>query len=104
MTPMSERMLALAGLVQALRQVRQIAETGHADATVVTTALDSVFRIDAASPAAVYGDARALIPGLNLLRDYFGNQGTDDLLPRLASGDTSGLDGSTAGLLKRLKA
>lgn len=84
MTPMSERMLALAGLVQALRQVRQIAETGQADTAVVTTALDSVFRIDAASPAAVYGDARALMPGLNLLRDYFGNQGTDDLLPRLA--------------------
>ena len=27
-----------------------------------------------------------------------------DLLPRLASGDTAGLDGSTAGLLKRLRA
>jgi glucose-6-phosphate isomerase len=27
-----------------------------------------------------------------------------DLLPRLASGDTSGLDGSTAGLLKRVRA
>ena len=26
------------------------------------------------------------------------------LLPRLASGDTAGLDGSTAGLLKRLRA
>ena len=28
----------------------------------------------------------------------------NDLLPRLASGDTAGLDGSTAGLLKRLRA
>lgn len=84
MNAMSERMLALAGLVQALRQVRQIAETGQADTAVVATALDSVFRIDADSPAAVYGNARALVPGLNLLRDYFSNQGTDELLPRLA--------------------
>ena len=28
----------------------------------------------------------------------------NDLLPRLASGDAAGLDGSTAGLLKRLRA
>jgi len=28
----------------------------------------------------------------------------NELLPRLASGDAAGLDGSTAGLLKRLRA
>ena len=28
----------------------------------------------------------------------------NDLLPRLGSGDASGLDGSTAGLMKRLRA
>ncbi len=84
MSDMDERVLALAGLVQALRQVRQIAENGQADEAVVGTALDSVFRIDAASAAAVYGSAQALDPGLRLLRDYFGNQGHDQLLPRLA--------------------
>ena len=84
MSDMDERVLALAGLVQALRQVRQIAENGHADEAIVGTALDSVFRIDAASAAAVYGSPRALEPGLRLLRDYFGNQGHDELLPRLA--------------------
>ncbi len=84
MSDMDERVLALAGLVQALRQVRQIAENGQADEAVVGTALDSVFRIDAASAAAVYGSAQALDPGLRLLRDYFGNQGHDELLPRLA--------------------
>ena len=84
MSGMDERVLALAGLVQALRQVRQIAETGQADAETVATALDSVFRIDAASPAAVYGDARAVAPGLQLLQDYFSRQGGDEELPRLA--------------------
>lgn len=78
------RILALAGLVQALAQVRRIADTGQADAQVLTTALDSVFRIDAESPAAVYGDANALHPGLRMLRDYFSNQVRDPQLPRLA--------------------
>lgn len=84
MSGMEERVLALAGLVQALQQVRQIAETGQADHAVVSTALESVFRIDAASPEAVYGDALAVEPGLKLLRDYFGNVARDELLPRLA--------------------
>ena len=81
---MAERTLALAGLAQALQQVRQIAETGQAETAVVTTALDSVFRIDADSPEAVYGDAAAVRPGMRLLRDYFGNRAGDQLLPRLA--------------------
>ncbi|WP_313214064.1 high frequency lysogenization protein HflD [Stenotrophomonas acidaminiphila] len=79
-----DRVLALAGIAQALQQVRRIAETGHSDNAVVRTAMDSVMRIDAPSPAAVYGDSQQLEPGLRLLRDYFGNQGKDALLPRLA--------------------
>ena len=79
-----DRVLALAGIAQALQQVRRIAETGHSDSAVVRTAMDSVMRIDAPSPAAVYGDSHQLEPGLRLLRDYFGNQGKDELLPRLA--------------------
>ncbi|MCG8276482.1 high frequency lysogenization protein HflD [Stenotrophomonas sp. NLF4-10] len=79
-----DRVLALAGIAQALQQVRRIAETGHSDAAVVHTAMDSVMRIDAPTPAAVYGDPRQLEPGLRLLRDYFRNQGKDELLPRLA--------------------
>ena len=84
MSGMDERVLALAGLVQALRQVRQIAETGQADGAVVGAALDSVFRIDSASPEAVYGGLRELTPGLALLRDYFDNTAHDELLPKLA--------------------
>lgn len=79
-----DRVLALAGIAQALQQVRRIAETGHSENAIVRTAMDSVMRIDAASPAAVYGSATQLEPGLRLLRDYFRNQGKDDLLPRLA--------------------
>lgn len=84
MSAMDDRVLALAGLAQALRQVRRIADTGQADAQVVATALDSVFRIDAPSPLGVYGDAAALRPGLRVVRDYLANAGDDPLLPRLA--------------------
>jgi high frequency lysogenization protein len=82
--PMSERVLALAGLAQALAQVRRIADTGQANENVLATALDSVFRIDAESPAAVYDGRASLRPGLTLLRDYFGNRARDEQLPRLA--------------------
>jgi high frequency lysogenization protein len=84
MSLQDERVLALAGLAQALAQVRRIADTGQADAAVLATALDSVFQIDAESPAAVYGGEQALRPGLLLLRDYFRNASRDELLPRLA--------------------
>jgi high frequency lysogenization protein len=84
MSSLDDRMRALAGLVQALAQVRRIADTGQADAAILATALDSVFRIDADSPSAVYGGETALRPGLLLLRDYFRNETRDELLPRLA--------------------
>lgn len=81
---MDQRVIALAGLVQALSQVRRIADTGQADSTILGTALDSVFRIDANSPADVYGDIDAVRPGMLLLQQYFRNENPDPLLPRLA--------------------
>jgi high frequency lysogenization protein len=82
-SPREERVLALAGLVQALQQVRRIADTGQADADIVAAALDSVFRIDADSATAVYGGVSSVRPGLLLLRRYFANEARDELLPRL---------------------
>jgi len=82
-TSMSTRVLALAGLVQALAQVRRVADTGQANAAILATAMDSVFRIDAPTPSAVYGDIEALRPGLTLLRDYFASSQRDEQLPRL---------------------
>lgn len=79
----SDRVLALAALAQALQQVRRIAETGHADAGIMQTALDSVFRIDAADTRSVFGHVHALQPGLKLLRSYFSGDNQDDALPRL---------------------
>ena len=79
-----ERVLALAGLAQALQQVRRIAETGQSETDAARPVLDSVFRIDADSAAEVYGGARSLEHGLRALSDYLSNRGSDPLLPRLA--------------------
>jgi high frequency lysogenization protein len=80
----SERVLALAGIAQALQQVRRIAETGQSEAAVVQASLDSVFRIDAATPVEVYGQINGVSSGLRLLRGYLGNEARDEALPKLA--------------------
>lgn len=78
------RVLALAGLLQALRLVRQIADTGHAEAAAERVVLDSVFRIDADSVDDVYGGAGSVRAGLMLLREYLTDLRGDDALPKLA--------------------
>ena len=81
--PIDERVLALAGLLQALAQVRRIADTGQSDAGQVQAALDSVFRIDAATTEAVYGDVANLRTGLRILHEYLGNGSKDEALGKL---------------------
>lgn len=77
------RTLALAGLLQSLKLVRQIADTGHAEADGERTMLDSVFRIDADTVDAVYGSASALRSGLHLLHAQLTDRGRDEALSRL---------------------
>ncbi|WP_449445930.1 high frequency lysogenization protein HflD [Thermomonas brevis] len=79
-----DRVLALAGLVQALAQVRRIADTGQSESRQVQAALDSVFRIDAADAEAVYGGADNVRPGLRRLRDYLAEGNKDEALGKLA--------------------
>jgi len=79
-----DRVLALAGLAQALQQVRRIAETGQSQTAAAQPVLDSVFRIDADTAAEVYGGSRGLEPGLRAVADYLSNNSEDPLLPRLA--------------------
>jgi high frequency lysogenization protein len=80
----SDRVLALAGLAQALQQVRRIAETGQSEVAVVRASLDSVFRLDAATPLDVYGSVADISAGLRLLRGYLSNEPRDESLLRLA--------------------
>lgn len=78
------QVIALAGLVQALRLVRRVAEHGEAPAAHVRASLDSVFRIDAESTEAVFGGIASLRPGLDALRDLLRSPGADVPLFRLA--------------------
>jgi high frequency lysogenization protein len=83
---MRDRILALAGLAQAAKQVRQIADTGQAETAQLTVCLDSLFHFDAESTEAVYGGVPALRPGLKLLVDRWSNHsdaGSGDRDPAL---------------------
>jgi high frequency lysogenization protein len=79
------RVIALAGLFQALALVRAIAQRGSCDATIARYSLASVLRIDADSPADVYAGVGNLRLGLETLVSQLDIAGKRDLaLTRMA--------------------
>ena len=80
----SQRAMALAGLLQALQEVRHLAENGRVDQARLQTAMDSVLRIDADSVADIYGGVAPVADGLRTLIGYFDNRLGDPQLPKLA--------------------
>lgn len=82
--PVYDRVLALAGMLQALAQVRRVADTGEANERVLEVCIESLFAFDAPTTAAVYGGIEGVRPGLLLLRDYLGGKLGDDAVPKLA--------------------
>jgi high frequency lysogenization protein len=82
---MKDRVLALAGLLQSLTAVRQIAQEGRADADLLLPCIDSVFRIDADSVEAVYGGSSRLQPGLQQLLRQLNGGGRDAAISRMAA-------------------
>lgn len=80
----SQRIMALAGLLQALQEVRHLAENGRVDQARLQTAIDSVLRIDADSVADIYGGIAPVADGLRTLVGYFDNRLGDPNLPKLA--------------------
>lgn len=84
---MKDRVLALGGLLQSLRIVRQIATTGQAETQPLEVVVESLFRFDAESTEAVYGNARQLWPGLRALAEQLdGSHGRDAALLALVRG------------------
>lgn len=81
--PIYDRVLALAGMLQALAQVRRVADTGESNERVLATCIESLFRFDAPTTAAVYGGLENVRPGLLLLREYLGGKLDDEMVPRL---------------------
>lgn len=83
---MKDRVLALAGLLQSLKIVRQIANNGEAESHPLGAVIESVFRIDADSTEAVYGGTANLWPGLRLLVEQIDGSGSrDPALTRMAA-------------------
>lgn len=68
----TDRTIALAAMFQATRLVAQIANTGNADEQALSTCLQSLLRIDAASTEAVYDDVANLRIGLQTLIEQLG--------------------------------
>lgn len=62
-----DRVIALAGAMQAADLARSVAQRGQADPKAVETCLASLIRIDASSSAEVYGGVARLQSGLRLL-------------------------------------
>jgi high frequency lysogenization protein len=79
------RVIALAGLFQALALVRAVAQRGGCDAQSARESLASIFRIDADSPADVYAGVGNLRLGLETLVSQLDESGKRDLaLTRMA--------------------
>ena len=73
------RVIALAGLFQAIALVRALALRGTCDGSAMRACLASVLRIDAESPAAVYGGIGSLRLGLECLVAQLDGRGQRDL-------------------------
>ena len=69
-----DRFLALAGIFQAAHLVQQIARTGMVEQAVFSTSINSIFRLDVASPEDVYGAAENLQYGSKVLQAQLGNK------------------------------
>lgn len=80
------RVIALAGVLQACRLVRETASSGRADPACVEASLASVFRIDADSAADVFGGLSGVRMGLEALLAQFDNGERDLALTRLVLG------------------
>src|SRR5690606_6271301 len=69
-----DRVLALAGLIQAAWLTDRIAYTGGAERTALDATLGSLFRFDADSVAAVFGGPARVQEGLRILSRVLGNK------------------------------
>jgi high frequency lysogenization protein len=78
-----ERVIALAGALQAARLVRAIATRGSADPASTAASLATVFKIDAENAADVFGGIPQLRLGLETLVEQVDSSRRDTVLTRL---------------------
>jgi high frequency lysogenization protein len=81
---MKDRVLALAGLLQAIRLVQQMANNGQAETRPLAACIDSLFRFDAESTEAIYGSVAELEPGLRRVIAQLDGSDRDTAQTRIA--------------------
>ena len=81
---MKDRVLALAGLLQSVRLVQQMANNGHAETRPLAACIGSLFRFDAESTEDVYGGASELAPGLERVIAQLDGSDRDTAQTRIA--------------------
>lgn len=81
---MKDRTLALAGLLQSIALVQQMANNGQANAAALGACIDSLFRFDADDTEQVYGGAASLREGLQRLVAQLDGDGRDAAQTRIA--------------------
>ncbi len=79
-----ERVIALAGMFQAIALVRATATRGSGDSVAMKPSLASVFKIDATSPADVFGGIGHLRLGLETLIAQLDDEKRDLAITRIA--------------------
>jgi high frequency lysogenization protein len=81
---MKDRVLALAGLLQSIELVQEMANNGQARTSALAPCIESLFRFDADSTEEVYGSVRELWPGLRRVLAQLDGDGRDPAQTRMA--------------------
>jgi high frequency lysogenization protein len=81
---MKDRVIALGGMLQAIKLVQEMANNGQSETRPLAACIDSLFRFDADSTEAVYGGVAELAPGLRRVIAQLDGEGRDPVQTRMA--------------------
>ena len=81
---MKDRTLALAGLLQSIALVQQMANNGQSSTRALATSIDSLFRFDADDTEQVYGGSAGLHDGFRRVIAQLDGDGRDAAQTRIA--------------------
>ena len=79
MTSIEDKTLALAGVTQACKQVRSIADSGKCDKDILITAVQSILNTSPSSTEEVYGGKSKLNSGLQVITEYDDSEKIHDM-------------------------
>jgi high frequency lysogenization protein len=74
-----DRVIALAGVYQSAYLVHQVATRGMTDSAALESSINSLFKIDAPSVEAVFGDMGGVVTGLSILKKQLSERQADSL-------------------------